>query len=60
KTILTRQDWHTTWVCTACVYQFAFPHQASELEQYGEYITQKFTHHKQCFHGRVIEFDKSI
>ncbi|KIK77950.1 hypothetical protein PAXRUDRAFT_165310, partial [Paxillus rubicundulus Ve08.2h10] len=39
---------------------FTFPHRASELERYGEYITQKFAHHKQQFHGRVIEFDKSI
>ncbi|KIK76858.1 hypothetical protein PAXRUDRAFT_94186, partial [Paxillus rubicundulus Ve08.2h10] len=60
KTILTGQDWHTAWICTAHAYWFAFPHRASELEWYGEYITQKFAHHKQQFHDRVIEFNKSI
>ncbi|KIK80171.1 hypothetical protein PAXRUDRAFT_159356, partial [Paxillus rubicundulus Ve08.2h10] len=60
KTILTGQDWHTAWVHTACVYWFAFPHQASELKCYREYLTQKFAHHEQHFHGRVIKFDKSI
>ncbi|KIK82336.1 hypothetical protein PAXRUDRAFT_90058, partial [Paxillus rubicundulus Ve08.2h10] len=60
KNVLTGQDWHVAWVRTARAYRFAFPHRASELERYGEYITQKFAHHEQRFHGRVIEFDKSV
>ncbi|KAG1796188.1 uncharacterized protein BJ212DRAFT_1290674, partial [Suillus subaureus] len=39
---------------------FAFPHQLDELEDYGNFIHQKFAQNISKYHSCVIAFDKAV
>jgi len=40
--------------------RFAFPHRLDELDDYGNYIHQKFAQNISKYHSRIIAFDKAV
>jgi hypothetical protein len=59
KVIQSHGDWTIAWNTTASVILCAFPHHASELQQYAEYILQFFGAFP-VSHSKVINLDKAI
>jgi hypothetical protein len=40
--------------------RFAFPHRLDELDDYGNYIHQKFAQNVTKYHSHIIAFDKAV
>jgi len=59
KVIQSHGDWTIAWNTTASVILCAFPHRASELQRYAEYILQFFRAFP-VSHSKVINLDKAI
>ena len=60
KLVTTAGDWSIAWNQTSCAMIIAFPHQASELADYGEYIIRLFGATDVLFHDRVIAYDRAV
>jgi hypothetical protein len=60
KSVQTSGDWMFAWHRTSTAIGFAFPHRASELSRYAEYILGLFASKRVESHGRVISLDKAI
>ena len=59
RVIQTHGDWTIAWNATSAAILCAFPHRASELQQYAEYILQFFGAFP-FSHFKVINLDKAI
>ena len=59
KVIQTHGDWTIAWNATSMAILCAFPHRASELRQYSEYVLQFFGAFP-VSHWKVINLDKAI
>lgn len=51
KTVQTHGDWVIAWNATSAATRFVYPHRASELEQYTEYLIQFFGAFPTSCHG---------
>ena len=59
KIIQTHGDWTIAWNATSSAIVCAFPHRASEIRQYSEYVLQFFGAFP-VSHWKVINLDKAI
>ena len=60
KLVSTAGDWSIAWNCTSRATNVAFPHRASELADYSEYIIGLFGATDVLFHDRVIAYDRAV
>ncbi|KAG2037068.1 hypothetical protein BDR03DRAFT_982457 [Suillus americanus] len=60
KTVRSSQDWNVAYSLFARAMQFAFPHRLDELDDYGNFIHQKFAQNVSKYHSCVIAFDKAV
>ncbi|KAG1723383.1 hypothetical protein EDD22DRAFT_790129 [Suillus occidentalis] len=60
KSVRSSQDWNVAYSLFARAMRFAFPHRLDELDDYGNFIHQKFAQNVSKYHSRVIAFDKAV
>jgi len=60
KSVQTSSDWTFAWGRASSTVQFVFPHRATELARYTEYIGGLFGSKRVESHWRVIDMDKAI
>ncbi len=60
RKVTTSSDWSTAWRRAARATTFAFPHRTRELEDYAEYIENKFAAKNSTGHHRIILYDVAI
>jgi hypothetical protein len=60
KTVKIFGDWLTTWQKTQTAYVYVMPHRATELREYGNYITELFSAYNVNSHGKIINYDKAL
>ncbi|KAG2743060.1 hypothetical protein P692DRAFT_201724183, partial [Suillus brevipes Sb2] len=60
KSVRSSQDWNVAYSLFSRAMRFAFPHRLDELDDYGNFIHQKFAQNVSKYHSRVIAFDKAI
>ena len=60
KLVSTAGDWSIAWNRTSRATTVTFPHRASELADYSEYIIGLFGATDTLFHDRVIAYDHAV
>lgn len=60
KSVRSSQDWSVAYSLFARAMRFAFPHRIDEIDDYGNFIHQKFAQNVSKYHSRVIAFDKAV
>jgi hypothetical protein len=59
KAVKTHGEWLTAWTPMVTATVFAFPHRETELNKYGQHISQLFAALPVDQHDRVIAYDKA-
>ncbi|KAH9950513.1 hypothetical protein B0H21DRAFT_538339 [Amylocystis lapponica] len=59
KRVKTANDWNRAWNRTARAIRFAFPHRASDLEDYGTHVNDCFGSTLHTTAESVIEYDRA-
>jgi hypothetical protein len=60
RVVDTHGKWVIVWDQAVDVTTYIFPHQSSELRNYGRYITQLFASFPDSMHTHVIQFDQAV
>ena len=60
KTMETHRDWVIAWRITFKATCFVFPHHATELEDYKDYITSYFASIHPSTHSKVLNLNRAI
>jgi len=60
KQVKTSSDWSSAWRRACKAITFLFPHRASELAEYAEYIEGLFDAKNVSAHGKIILYDIAI
>ena len=58
--IQTLGDWTLAWGKASAAITFVFPHRHSELQAYGDHITELFGVINPINHNRIILYDRSV
>ncbi|KAG2112217.1 uncharacterized protein F5147DRAFT_650871 [Suillus discolor] len=60
KSVQSSQDWSVAYSLFARAMHFAFPHRIDEIDNYGNFIHQKFAQNISKYHSHVIAFNKAV
>ena len=60
RKVQTSGDWTAAWNATVKATAYAFPHQADELRQWGDYLSSEFSARQSSAHHKLIAFDKAV
>ncbi|KAG1861379.1 hypothetical protein C8R48DRAFT_774130 [Suillus tomentosus] len=60
KSVHSSQDWSVTYSLFARAMRFAFPHRIDEVDDYRNFIHQKFAQNVSKYHYHVIAFNKAV
>ena len=60
RKVQTSGNWTATWNATVKATTYAFPHQDSELWQWGDYLSSEFSARQTSAHHKLIAFDKAV
>jgi hypothetical protein len=60
KLVKTHGEWSAAWQKAQIAYTYVMPHRATELQRYGDHISQLFSAFSPANHGRIINYDKAL